>query len=76
MGTEAVIAIAASLAVLGTGIGAALGIGRATAKAVESVSRQPEAAGNILKILVLGASLVEATAVYALVVALILLLVK
>ncbi|HHV99161.1 MAG TPA: ATP synthase F0 subunit C [Clostridiaceae bacterium] len=76
MSTEGIIAIAASLAVLGTGIGAAIGIGRATGKAVESVARQPEAAGNILKILVLGASLVEATAVYALVIALILLLVR
>jgi len=76
MATEAIIAIAACIAVLGTGIGAAIGIGRATSKAVESAARQPEAAGNILKILVLGASLVEATAVYALVVALILLLIR
>lgn len=72
MSTEGIIALAAGLTVLGTGIGAALGIGRATTKAVESTARQPEAADKILRILILGASLVEATAIYALVVALLL----
>ena len=76
MNSEALIAIAAGAAVVITGIAAAFGIGAATQKAVESAARQPEAANSILRILVLGASLVEATAVYALVLALILLLVK
>jgi len=72
MGTEAIIAIAAGVAVAGAGIGASLAIGRATTKAVDSTARQPEAADKILRILILGASLVEATAIYALVVSLLL----
>ena len=72
MNQGAWIAIAACFAVLGTGIGASLAIGRSTTKAVEATARQPEAANNILKILLLGAGLIEATAVYALLVALLL----
>lgn len=62
-------AIAAAIAVF-TGIGAGVGIGIATGKAVEAVSRQPEASGKIQKVLVLGAALAEATAIYGLVIAL------
>ena len=76
MATEAIIALAAGLAVMGAGIGAALSIGKATTKAVEATARQPEAGDKILRILILGASLVEATAIYALVVALLLIFVK
>ena len=47
------IAIAAAIAAL-TGIGAALGMGFATGKAVESVARQPEASGKISSSLMLG----------------------
>ena len=45
--------IAAGIAVL-TGIGAGLGIGIATSKAVEAIARQPEASGDINKALLLG----------------------
>ena len=41
-------AIGASIAVL-TGIGAGLGIGHATAKAVEAIARQPEAESKSAK---------------------------
>jgi F-type H+-transporting ATPase subunit c len=68
--------IMAGLAVAVTGFGAALAIGRATAKAVESVARQPEASDKILRILILGASLIEATAIYALLLSLLLVLLK
>lgn len=61
--------IAASIAVL-TGIGAGIGIGIATGKATEAAARQPEAAGKIQTMLLLGAALSEATAIYGLVVAL------
>ena len=64
--------LAAALAVF-TGIGAGISIGSATSKAVESVARQPEAAGKIQTILLLGAALAEATAIYGLVVALMIL---
>lgn len=52
-----------------TGIGAGVGIGLATGKAVESVARQPEASSSIRTILLLGGALAEATAIYGLVIA-------
>ena len=52
--------IAAGIAVL-TGLGAGLGIGIATSKAAEAIARQPEAAGDINKTLLLGSALAEAT---------------
>ena len=61
--------IAAGVAVL-TGVGAGIGIGIATGKASEAVARQPEASGKIQMILLLGAALAEATAIYGLVIAL------
>lgn len=64
--------LAAAIAVF-TGVGAGVSIGVATAKAVESVARQPEATGKIQTILLLGAALAEATAIYGLVIALMIL---
>lgn len=64
MGT---IAIGAAIAVL-VGIGAGIGIGIATGKAVEGIARQPEASGKIQTSLLLGAALAEATAIYGLIV--------
>lgn len=64
--------IAAAVAVL-TGMGAGIGITAATGKAVEAVARQPEVAGKVQTILLLGAALAEATAIYGLVVALVIL---
>ena len=61
--------IAAGIAVF-TGMGAGIGIGIATGKAAEAVARQPEASGKIQTILLLGSALAEATAIYGLVVAL------
>lgn len=56
-----------------TGVGAGISIGMATSKAVESAARQPEAAGKIQTILLLGAALAEATAIYGLIVAIMIL---
>lgn len=67
--------IAAGIAVL-TGLGAGLGIGIATTKAAEAIARQPEAAGDINKTLLLGSALAEATAIYGFVVALLLVIMK
>ena len=50
------------------------GIGLATSKAVESIARQPEAKGDINKALLLGCALAEATAVYGLVIGLVIIL--
>ena len=69
MGT--IIAIGAGLAVLA---GAGIGIGIATSKATEAVARQPEAEGKITKILLLGAALAEATAIYGFVIALLIII--
>lgn len=66
-------AIGAALCVF-TGIGAGVGISFATAKAVESISRQPEAAGDIRSTLLIGAALAEATAVYGFVIGLLVIL--
>lgn len=67
------IAIGAGIAAL-TGIGAGVGIGIATAHASDAIARQPEAAGNIRSSLLLGCALAEATAVYGLVVGLLIIL--
>ena len=60
--------MAAALAVF-TGVGAGVGIGIASGKAAEAVSRQPEASGKIQTILIIGLALAEATAIYGLVIA-------
>ena len=64
--------IAAAISVF-TGIGAGISIGKATSVAADSIARQPEAAGKIQTILLLGAALAEATAIYGLVVAIMIL---
>ena len=66
-------AIGAGLAAI-TGIGAGIGIGIATAKAVDAVARQPEAEGKIMKILLLGCALAEATAIYGLLIGILIVL--
>jgi F-type H+-transporting ATPase subunit c len=62
------IAIGAGIAVL-TGIGAGIGIGIATSGASQAIARQPEAKGDINKSLILGCALAEATAIYGLLIA-------
>ena len=63
------VAIGAAVAAL-TGIGAGVGTGLATYKAVDAIARQPEAESKISKALLLGCALAEATAIYGFVVAL------
>ncbi|MEW9094454.1 MAG: ATP synthase F0 subunit C [Clostridiaceae bacterium] len=57
-------AIGAGLAALGC-IGAGIGTGNATGKAVEGISRQPEANGKIMSALIIGGAFSEATAIYS-----------
>lgn len=66
------VAIGAAIAAF-TGIGAGVGIGIATSKAVDAVARQPEADGKIMKLLLLGCALAEATAIYGFVVSIMIL---
>jgi F-type H+-transporting ATPase subunit c len=61
---KALAAIGAGLCVLGAGIGIGL-IGKG---AVESMARQPEAAGNIRGSMILTAAFVEGAALFAIVV--------
>ncbi|MCL2007475.1 MAG: ATP synthase F0 subunit C [Treponema sp.] len=71
MELQFLIAIGAGIAVF-TGIGAGIGIGIATSGFVQAVSRQPEAANKMTPLFLLGVALAEATAIYGLVVALVL----
>lgn len=64
-------AIGAGLAALAC-IGGGIGTGNATSKAVEAVSRQPEASGKIMSTLVVGGALSEATAIYGFLIGLLL----
>jgi F-type H+-transporting ATPase subunit c len=54
-------------------IGPALGEGKALAQALSALAQQPDEANNITRTLFVGMALVESTAIYCLVVALILL---
>ncbi len=67
------VALGAAIAAL-TGIGAGVGISFATAKAVDATARQPEAGSRIMTILLLGAALAEATAIYGFVIGLLIIL--
>ena len=67
------IASGAAIAVL-TGIGAGIGIGLATAKATDAIARQPEAADKIQRSLLIGCALAEATAIYGLVIGIMIIL--
>lgn len=69
MDTSSLIAVGAGIAAL-TGAGAGLGIGIAAGRAAEAISRQPEAEGKIIKVLLLGCALAESTAIYGLIISL------
>jgi F-type H+-transporting ATPase subunit c len=63
------IALGAGLGLGIAALGAALGQGRATAAAMESIGRNPNSADRIFTPLIVGLALMEALALYALVVA-------
>ena len=71
MELQYLIAIGAGIAVF-TGIGAGIGIGIATSGFSQAVARQPEAAAKITPLFFVGLALAEATAIYGLVVAILL----
>ena len=54
-------------------IGPALGEGRALGQALEAIARQPDSSDRIVRLLFVGMAMVESTAIYCLVIALILL---
>ncbi len=68
-------AIGAGLAMI-AGIGPGIGQGYAAGKGAEAVGRQPEAQGDVIRTMLLGAAVAETTGIYGLIIALILLFVK
>jgi F-type H+-transporting ATPase subunit c len=69
---QGLIAIGAAIAIAIAAGAAAIGIGMAAGKAFEASARQPEVAGKIQALLMTAIVFIEATAIYALVVSLLL----
>ena len=65
--------VSAALAVSFVAIGPALAEGRTVAAAMDAIARQPESANTISRTLFVGLAMIETTAIYCLVVALLLL---
>ncbi|MHB8831282.1 MAG: ATP synthase F0 subunit C [Patescibacteria group bacterium] len=63
--------IAMAFAIAIGGMFPALSIGKVGAKAMESIGRNPEAASKVMTAMLIAAAFIEAIAIYALVVALI-----
>lgn len=69
----AALAIAIGLGVPIAVIGGGIGQGKAAASALEGIARQPEAAGKIQTVMIIGLALIESLVIYALLISLILL---
>jgi F-type H+-transporting ATPase subunit c len=63
----------AAMAVSFGAIGPAVGEGRAVAAAMDAIARQPDSAGTVSRTLFVGLAMIETMAIYALVVALLVL---
>lgn len=64
--------VAAGLTIAVGSIGPALGEGRAVSQALSSIAQQPDEANTITRTLFVGLAMVESTAIYCFVVAMIL----
>jgi F-type H+-transporting ATPase subunit c len=73
MTIEMISILAAAFAVSFGAIGPALAEGRSVAAALDAIARQPESAGTISRTLFVGLAMIETTAIYCLVIALLLL---
>ncbi len=73
MEMEAAKYIAAGLAIGLGAIGPGVGQGIAASKALEGIARNPEASGKITPLMFVSMAVAESTAIYALVIALIIL---
>jgi F-type H+-transporting ATPase subunit c len=69
----AVSVIAAAFAMAIGGYGPARALGEALTKALDAIARQPEASAQITRTLIIGMALIESIAIYAFVIALIIL---
>ena len=66
---EALLGIAAALAIAIATIGPGIGQGLAASKAMEAIARQPEASGDIRTSLILALAFMEALTIYCLLIA-------
>jgi F-type H+-transporting ATPase subunit c len=71
-GATGMIALSSALAIALSAFGAALGQGKAVAKAMESIGRNPNSADRIQTPMIIGLALMEALAIYGLIIAFIL----
>jgi F-type H+-transporting ATPase subunit c len=70
---EMISIFAAAFAVAFGALGPALAEGRAVAAAMDAIARQPEAAGTLSRTLFVGLAMIETTAIYCLVISLLIL---
>ena len=69
MTDSAIIAIAAAISIAFSTIGPATGQGKTAAAAMESIARQPDAAGDIRSSLIISMAMMEALTIYGLLIA-------
>lgn len=69
MEQEALVKIAAAIAIGFGAIGPGIGVGLLASKAMEAIGRNPEASGKVLVAMILAIAFAEAIAIYALVIA-------
>lgn len=69
MTDSAIIAIAAAISIAFSTIGPAMGQGKTAAAAIESIARQPDAAGDIRSSLIISMAMMEALTIYGLLIA-------
>ncbi len=69
---KAIASLSAGISILG-GAGCAIGEGLTTARAVEAIGRNPDAAGKVRSTMIIGCALVETTGIYSLIISFLLL---
>lgn len=67
MDTGTALAITVPLAIGLAAFGSAFGLGKVVSSALEGIARQPEASGKIMTAMIIGAALIEALTIYALI---------
>lgn len=68
MDVQSALALSAPIGVGLAALGSGIGLGIAVSGALEAIGRQPEASGKILTNMIIGAALIEALTIYALIV--------
>ena len=67
MDYQAMLAFSLPIGIGLAAIGSGIGLGKAVGSAMEAIGRQPEASGKIQTTMIIGAALIEALTIYALV---------